>query len=248
MNLDRIKDRIRKLLNVAADDAASDGEIANAITAARNLMHAYQLEEADCELQQEKKAHGRRTASTNGTRATYWEGQLAHFVCDLVGGVQCYNDRSANARVEGGTVKRCKAFTFYGLDEEAKLAAETYEELVATIATMAKLKFGGWYRGDGAMYAEGFVQGLNQQIAKADEEAMKTETGTALVVRSQELIEAKKAEGSRWLEDVCKIKLRAGSRRTGSTTGSFDALKAGRADGRNANLNGVGQRRKKIAQ
>jgi len=46
-NLDQIKERIRKLLNLANDDAAMGGEVRNAIAFAERLMATHHLSEAD---------------------------------------------------------------------------------------------------------------------------------------------------------------------------------------------------------
>ena len=44
MDINKVKDTIRKLLNTAGNEAASEGEIENAVKSARNLMHAYNVE------------------------------------------------------------------------------------------------------------------------------------------------------------------------------------------------------------
>lgn len=250
MSIDRIKDRIRKLLNVAADDAASNGEIENAVVAARNMMIAYQLEEAECTLESDAPTEqGQTPASTIGTKITRWEAWLAIVVCDLIGGVQTYQnvDNNRPTQIVGGKVKSFGSFMFYGATLEADLAAETYRELSTTIATMAKLRFGGWFRGDGANYALGFVSGLALQIRRADNLAQKDETGNALVVQALAIIEAKKETGSAWLVKSKGIKLgKSGGSRSGSRTGSKDSYNAGRADGQSANLDGVGRRSKQL--
>jgi len=47
MALDNVKDTIRKLLNLAENDGAADGEIDNALRFARRLMHQHHLSEED---------------------------------------------------------------------------------------------------------------------------------------------------------------------------------------------------------
>lgn len=248
-DLDKVKDRIRKLLNVAENDAASQGEIDNAVRAARNMMHAYNLQEDDCKLKDEvPDRKGTSTGSTNGAKVTLWQVRLSQVVCDLVGGVACYQNNGGKSRVVAGRYKTFGCFTFYGREDLAILAAQTYEELCSTIATMGKLKFGGWARTEGAVYCEGFVQGLRDQIKEADRLAQQTETGTALVVKSTALIEQQRKDARQWLATEKGIKLVKGSRRTGGS-GSTSTFDQGRKDGRATDLNSAkAANTRKIAQ
>lgn len=234
-DLDKVKDRIRKLLNVAENDAASQGEIDNAVRAARNMMHAYNLEEDDCTLAGETPTQmGTATAATNGVKVVLWQSKLASVVCDLIGGVSCYQNSGGSNRVVAGRHKRFGGFTFYGREDLAQLAAETYEELCTTVATMGKLKHGGWARQEGAVYCQGFVQGLYDQIVEADRLAQQTETGTSLVVRSNALIAQQRTEARRWLSTERGVRLHRTSKSGGS--GSASTFDQGRQDGRSTNL------------
>lgn len=235
-DLDKVKDRIRKLLNVAENDAASQGEIDNAVRAARNMMHAYNLSEDDCTLQDHvSDRKGTSTGATNGVKVTLWQVRLSQVVCDLVGGVACYQNKNGKSRIVAGRHKQFGCFTFYGREDLAMLAAQTYEELCSTIATMGKLRYGGWARTEGAVYCEGFVQGLRDQIQEADRLTQQTETGTALIVKSTALIEQQRKDARRWLATEKGVKLVAGSRRTGGS-GSASTFDQGRQDGRSTNL------------
>ncbi len=40
---------------------------------------------------------------------------------------------------------------------------QLFRELIVTIAAAAQVRFGGYYRGSGASYAEGYVQGCRGQ-------------------------------------------------------------------------------------
>lgn len=234
-DLDKVKDRIRKLLNVAENDAASQGEIDNAVRAARNMMHAFNLEEDDCTLQDEpSNEKDVASAPTTGGKVTRWEGHLARVVCDLVGGVSCYQNSGGTGKIRNGKYTTFGSFCFYGRADLAKLAADTYEELCATVATMGRLKYRGWFRGDGAVYCQGFVSGLAQQIRKADEEAKQTAQGTALVVKSTALIAQQRQEAKQWLSEVKGVRLTT-THKTGGR-GSTSAYQHGQRDGLSADL------------
>ncbi len=99
MDFERVKTRVSHLLRVARNDAATEGEIENAIRAARNLMLAYHLDEADLESTDgpQKPEMGRATSRTKFSKVALWEKDLAHFVANLIGGVRWYSSRNSEA-------------------------------------------------------------------------------------------------------------------------------------------------------
>jgi hypothetical protein len=248
MDLERVKTRVSCLLQVARDDAATEGEIENAIRAARNLMLAYHLEEADLESTGDAQSSqmGRATSRTNFGKAALWEKDLAYFVVDLIGGVCWYYSRNnvETRRLVNGRLRQFGAVVFYGIEEEAQLAKETYEELATTIFTMAMAKYGSAYRGDGGIYAEGFVQGLSRQLRNADRQA--ESSGRDLVARSTAIVLAKKNRAEHWLRYECNIHLTRGTRSYGAS-GSDHAWDDGESDGRNCDVSGVGAKRAKLS-
>jgi hypothetical protein len=209
-NIDRIKDRIRKLLNVARDDAATDGEIANAITAARHMMHAYHLEEADLHSAAAAPKMKSNKVSTYARAISQWEIDLARFIADFIGGIGYYRERNSQFEViRSGRIVDTSTMVFYGEDEQVALATDLYADLHDTIITMAKLRFRSIpVRGPARSYAEGFVSGIRSKLASADEQAMSAgDTSRALVVRSRELMEHKKSAADRWLAETAKVRL-----------------------------------------
>lgn len=248
MDFERVKTRVSHLLRVARDDAATEGEIENAIRAARNLMLAYHLDEADLESTggPQKPEMGRATSRTKFSRIALWEKDLAHFVADLIGGVCWHSSRNSEATrtLLNGRLKQFGAVVFYGIEEEAQLARETYEELATTIFTMAMAKYGSAYRGDGGIYAEGFVEGLDRQLGNANRQA--ESSGRELVARSTAIVQAKKNRADHWLRNECNIYLVRGSRSYGAN-GSDNARGEGESDGRNCDMSGVGAKRAKLS-
>lgn len=214
-------------------------------SAARNMMLSHQLEEAECQLEADAPVEqGRHAAKTTSSRITHWEASLTRVICDLIGGVKCYeNHIDLESGVRNGKFIRFGSFMFYGVAGEAELASQMYEELVTTIVTMAKLKFKSWSRGEGGTYAEGFVQGLAIQIQNSDDKA--ESTGTSLVVQAKAMVENKRRKASLWLAETHGIHLRSKTSRKGAK-GSDSAFTAGKNDGQSANLNGLGRHTKQL--
>jgi len=275
MDMDKIKNKIKKLLNLAENDGAFDGEVDNALRFARRLMLRHNVTQAD--LEEAKDAHeiaadaeavdyGRVAAFTLGANLSQWESTLAHSICQLVGTVQFYRESGKFARrTPHGTVDFSKGepstatrLQFYGPEEDARDATDLLNEWSHIIVSMARMKYGGAFKGSGREYAEAFTYALYQKVEKIRQEektaianeqkllaAGETTRCTALMVRNAgALMLAKKNKGTDWLAKECGIKLSKSSRSSGSTIYDGDARAAGRADGNKADFSHA--RKKKL--
>jgi hypothetical protein len=252
-DIDKIKDRIRKLLNLAADDGAAEGEIDNALRAARRLMLQHQLSEDDVAATPEDlrtpeqiaadTQYGRSSSWTNTGRPPSWNGQLAMAIADFIGTVKVYREHPRQRRRLSGIVmyggKEVSSWTFYGPADDCELAAQLHEELMLTCATTATLKFGGsTFAGNARDYCDGFARGLwdkikaaQQAVSKEQPAAIAGQTCTALsIVRATDIALAKRKRADEWLQQECGVKL-ATSRRRGRSIGNGDAYRQGRVDG-----------------
>ena len=234
---DTIRAKVRKLLNLA-EGSTHDGEIENALRFAQQLMDEHQLSRAqilDDDPDSAEAIHGeqmaREAAEAGGANLSGWEGVLAMAVCQAVGSVQCYRDRSRNGRTaEGlfdgdprtGEPTRRGVVQFFGIAEDVALAVELFTDTRKTIATMARLKFGGVYRGPGRSYCEGFASALNRQAEQQTEERIAQCTAIILATESKALA---------WLKETHDVKIGAsgGSQRGGRHF--CDANDEGKADG-----------------
>ncbi len=265
-DLNRVKETIRDLLNLARNDAAADGEVRNAMAFASKLMGQHNLTEEDLPtvdekiIDLEKAATGDATAYSTGRNVTGWEGQLALWVTKFVGGIRVYCKRDEQKRMSSGILalddnghpKLSAAFVFYGLDEDAQLGREIFEEMSVTIAAMGRLKWGGVFRGPGREYCEGFVVGLNDMLSEARQKELELAKsqdrmgiGNALVVIDKRalVVKQKSALAQRYIREK-GLRLGGGrSRSSGQYHG--DARADGRADGRKAKVGG--ERRKRLA-
>jgi hypothetical protein len=250
-----IKDRIRKLLNVAQNDAATEGEIDNALRFAKQLMDKHHLDEADLveepadQWQQIAAARRDRVWASVGKKFYAWENHLACFAADFVGGVGVYRDAEKKiARTPRGVVilndeeepYKSVRFCFYGIAEDAVTAAELFHELRLTIRAMARLRWGTCYTKDGGAYAQGFVHGLFSKMKRAnqDQKLLAQRQGgnqLILIARRTDLIERKMSTAAEWLRETTGIKLRKGQGSSGAS-GSADAWREGREDGKRTDV------------
>jgi hypothetical protein len=241
--IDKVKDRIRKLLNLAENDAATEGEINNAVNFAQRLMQEHHITQEDIHTHaadQERVEMNQEAAFTSGVKVCAWEHALANFVTEMIGSVGVYSAGTHNATTPHGTMlfdnkgQPCKRhkYVFYGEIEEARLATDLYTDLTRTIAAMARMRYGGALRGDGRDYGLGFVSGLRTKLSEAKTQAQ-TET-TALAVRCTQIVTQKRAAAGDWLKSVGVDLHRSTRRISGASNGN--AYGQGKADGAKANV------------
>ena len=253
MNVDRVKSSIRAMLNLANDNAASQGEIDNAMRFVRKLMDEHNLTDEDVSAVDEKMLNLERAELgekriKRGLQAVAWHGYAASFVVELIGTVKCYLSAKTPERIDGiiqidpksGNPKYCKYFVFYGIDEEAALAAEIFDELIMTVSSMARLKFGKVVRGEGYDYCCGFIDGLASQLQRVKLPA--ASTSTALVVARNDIVDKKLALADDYLQkSTGSKKFRKG--RSGRATGG-SAYREGHEDGKTHQV--VVERKRKL--
>lgn len=247
IQLDRVKEVIRNILNKTSENGCTDAEVNTAIGKAKELMLKYHLSEEDLQESQESQEFNIENANcvkvnvnSVGGKSYNWDQHLAIFCCEFVGAVHATAIKKQIRRENGRVVMKndkpdiCTIYTFYGLEEDAKFAAELYEELSLITRTMARMRWGTVFTGAGKAYALGFVQGLCDQIEKTEEQ-MRLTNSTALVVRRDALIQAKKNRVSR----VFGIQFKFGKTRSRYNTEYYNE---GREDGRNEAIPGKTKR------
>jgi len=236
MNLDRIKSTIRAMLNLAANEAATQGEKDNAMRKVSALMDEHNLREedladADGVLDSLDNVEVGKAVVNVGARTCYWMATLCIFVQNLLGTVKSYTVKS--------TDRKSMTCVFYGVLADCQIAAEIYYETRDFIETACGTKYGGTRRGDGYSYCVGFVSGLNEQLAKI-KAASAPPISNALVVARNAIVVKKHDIAKRWADDQ-GLKLRSHTRRTHI---SGDPFADGLHDGSRYNVNL--DRRKKI--
>lgn len=231
MDLNKAKETIRKLMNLADNDAAAKGEIENAMRFANKLMEEHQLKPEDIgdidHLTEDlnKKTFNRGKVSTTFAKIARWEYTLAWFACKLVGGVQYYFN--ANERIGDHGV-----FTLYGVDEDVEIAQNLFNECRLILTSMAALKYKSFYGGDGRSYCEGFASGLYSQLNQDKQAQLTSTTGTALAIihARNSLIERKEELATNFLAESGTV-LGKPRKHTVNPRQNHAARAAGYADG-----------------
>ncbi len=245
---EKIAKKVRNLLAIAEDDAASTGEIQNAMNHAHRLMGEYHLSEDDLahepqdDYSKVDKSEFTRRRSYIGKKSFAWENSLAHFVSEFVGIPFYITRKPVVAKRNGillldekGNIRKGKAFVFYGVAEDSAIACELFDELRLLISTMAVAKYASVYKGEGAVYSQGFVSGLNSQLKETAKLEHQETTSTALVLvhRREDLIKYKKEKARNYLIRKCGIRLVTGTGLRGGS-GSSAAYSDGKTDGAKA--------------
>lgn len=119
-NLDKVKDRIAKLL-AKANNNSNEHEAELAASRARALMDKYQLDEMSISVHADQDMFDTIVADKAYTYMPKWRGWIATAAAS-------FND--CHARVVGG---RKKALIWQGFKEDAQLAKDMYDYLCAVI-------------------------------------------------------------------------------------------------------------------
>ena len=248
-NLEKVKQRVKKLLNLAQNDGAQDGEIAAAMQQAEAMMEKYHLAQTDVAAAQIDKPaqpeHFEKVGQAFETgRLSQWENHLYHAVKTLVGSVDAVR---GNITTTFGAFKQQinhSGIYWYGPAEDARLAAELFADWSSAISTMATGKFASCTTGHGARYALGFATALHEQATDAavKRATVVTPSTTAIVCREggslAEVLALKRASAKAWVEKK-DGKLRNRGKTKGYTFrgGDESAYSEGRVDGAKAEFN-----------
>ena len=218
---ERILKRVRALHRTASNHASTEGEVRNALRAMQSLMLTHNLSRRDIVEEEDVRNLGmtRRACPLNGQRTCAWESSLAYYLVEeIFTTVQYYADRRGKRTL----------FWFYGPVDDVQQALGLFREMLLTIATAARIKYGGYSRGSGASYAEGYVHGLpRQKIALPDASSQTTPALGALI---QTRMLAVRSSADEWLQVECGVQLRTG-RRHGRIDFDHSAHQHGKRDG-----------------
>lgn len=245
MNIESIRKKITNIIRLSEDNTATEGEIKAAVHAATKLMAKYNITRSDIDLSDQEDGTkdmkmGDHVAISHGARLTKWETVLTTFVCDFIGYISACWQTSTLLFKHGiavldqdGNHRKGALIYFYGQTDNAAAAVDLFEELRETIASLAKIHHGGWFRGDGASYAEGFVAGMEEARVEAlgDLQADDKST-TALILQDQKNQAIIKKRGEKWFCQKHGCRIRSRSQR-GGANGDPAAYEKGQKHGRN---------------
>lgn len=265
-DMDRIKETIRDLLNLADNDGAFEQEAENALRFARKLMNRHGLDQSDLEEERDATSvaaaadveYGRRNSFSESSTLSKWEETVATTACEILGTVQWYVQTKILKKTPHGTVQthprtgkplRGTRMVFYGPAGDCEHVIDLLDEWRALIMAMARLKYGGVFKGPGRSYCEGFAHSLWRKFAqiREEEERQKKQLDgdrsmALMLVNSSAIQVAKKEKGSDWLKNVEGIKLQKRPA-TSYRKHHGDAFNKGVADGKRANVSAERKKR-----
>lgn len=219
---DRILHRLRSLDSTASNAASTEGEKRNALRMMQTLMLRHHLSRDDISEDDsvDNVQFTRMTCYVNGKRGCSWEKGLAMYVVgEVLTTVQCYTS----------TRSKRTCVCFYGPKSDVGNCVSLFRELLVTIAASARLRYGGYARGSGASYAEGYVQGLPRSGSTAADDNDHDHDGDAsqaagrgpedssggTTAAQQALIQTRtiavQSAALDWLASECNIRLRSTS-------------------------------------
>lgn len=191
-----IIDRIKKLLSLAKDSGAADGEITAAMRAATALIEKYQIDAS--ELAEEKPTFHRIKSITHNN--SLWEATLATAVANLFGTVGAYAGQT-KVRIGG---KVFGEIFFFGETKDCILAREIFEEFSEAITRNAYIRYKTLLKGDGLLYAMGFANALWELSRESTIAKQSVKVGdTSLAVRNSIVLQS----AIDWLKETYKISL-----------------------------------------
>ena len=215
MDKDTILGKVRKMMALANDDAAHEGEVENALKMARALMTAYGISDEDLfEGDGTTTSIGMQSAAEKAGFAS-WEQHLSAAiaaVCD------CRATIGTRTRFGPQGKKRRKHVNFTGFEHDVAVACPLFVATAITIRTMARQRFGTGWGIDHRSYAEGFVVGLQRKAQAWLHEAQAT---NAIVLRKDLAVKE-------WMDENLNVGIRV---RTQQSKINVYAMDQGRKDG-----------------
>lgn len=189
MELDKIIDRIRKLLRMAAD-TSSPNEAAIAAGRARKLMDQHQISLADL---RESNGFGFEKIDKPYRFMPVWKNILSVAVAK-------FNDCRSCIVTEWQTINNsyAKRLMFQGFEADVAVATAMYDYLTSTVDRLcaryiAELGYTKYPAKLGDAYKKAAAQTLCERMAEMQaerERELKTSTGTSLVVFKMAQVEA----------------------------------------------------------
>jgi len=222
---DKILERIRKLMRLAQDDGASEGEVENALRMARDLMDKAGIAEDQVVLEDDAAETVeviQQDARSAGV-ITPWQQNLAWvscYICDVRFVIRTVPEWRDGRR------KTRKSIVFIGLPRDVAIACELYEELLVTIRTMARWRYGNGFGTMHRSYAEGFVSALIDK-ARRMQDASKQQASQAGAI-----ILAKDAIIERYMSENMHVR----STKSRRSTVDSRAYLRGSTDGQNVDI------------
>ncbi|TWU16760.1 DUF2786 domain-containing protein [Allorhodopirellula heiligendammensis] len=228
---DKVLHRLRSLDSTATNAASTEGEKRNALRMMQNLLLRHNLSRDDI-VEDDNVDNMRFTnmaCPVNGRRACGWEKCLAAYVVDEIFPLTSWYFGTRGPRT---------LFWFYGPLDDVNNCIALFRELLLTITASAQLQYGGYARGSGASYAEGYVRGL-PRYHSADDAEIQISESTLIHARTLAVQQAARD----WLKLECDVSIvRKGG--SGRSQHDPDAAHRGKQHGSKHDLRGASGRKR----
>lgn len=181
LNLDSILDKIKNLIELAAD-TPDDAEGQNAILLAQKLMLKHNIDMSQIEELSPKKDETVTTQHYQQTRVFWWQTELSviiakHFRCRVT------RQRVYNIDYDRYETK----LIFYGFDMDAKIAQKTFTGALLYLKYRLK-RMKGASKHQRTSYLKGFLQGLKKKLREQQEELVKMNQKYELVLTTPQIV------------------------------------------------------------
>lgn len=219
LQFEKILKRLQALDRTATNQASTEGEKRNALRMMQAMMLRHNLSREDIGTQNNDGVQFARIACLlNGRKSCGWEYLLAGFLCEHIFPMVQYYASPAAHRTR---------FMFFGPVQDTQNAVELFRELLLTIATAARLQYGGYSRGSGASYAEGYVRGLPREKIAAGTDGL-VDTKSRDVIQTK-ILSLKKSANA-WLKEETGVRI-ISTRGSGRSRHDSSAAALGRQHG-----------------
>lgn len=224
-NDSKILDRVRKMLALANDEAATDGERDNALRMAHATLMKYQLSLADLDAHTRERVDPRERFDTEGWNLTWCKDLRAIiarlFFCEYL---------------SGGKINATRGRHIYiGRASNVTTAAYMADWIILSILREADKRYKHRLTPEGRSFCVGAVHQLAVRVrsilASSQEAVNKESTGTSLVVA--DYFRTEMAENASWI--AANMRVRTVVARRKAATG--EAYSSGRQFGNSINLN-----------
>jgi Protein of unknown function (DUF2786) len=186
----KVIDRVQKLLNLARDGGATEGEAAAAMERAEAIMHSNNLSMAMIEASGGHAVEKRLKDAFQGRAAFRWQHWLMR---DIAEATFCHViPVNTTAKIRYGATRRMQTgYELIGRISNVTAARQMFDYLNETIARLRK-EYGGSNR-DGALFAEGVAARLQERIKSRHRELLRQQKEEAR--KQTEAAAARRASG-----------------------------------------------------
>ncbi len=183
--MDKIIDKVRKMMALANDAGASEGERDNALRMAYKLLAKYNLELADVEETSQEEARGLQSVVISSDT---WGRSVSNAVASLFFCEYYFERMSAGRSIR---------HNFIGKTSNAITAAHMADYLLDSIKKQARKLYKSTTNPQGRSFCVGAALAITQRVAKLVQEDADVGVGTAVVLASYRKLEAEANE--QWL-------------------------------------------------